>query len=142
MKWRKAVRWSKEDSEDPCAAIVCNITSMPDGKIIRWVQCDNCDEWFHNHCVSLGAIKMITLINLSLYVIGAFNNLLVLYKKERQENFIYSKNFCVLNLNFPPWHHQPVSHLTYCSNFKNILDNSKKYLQDFSNFAIETFGAN
>ena len=41
--------------------------------------------------------QMITLINLSLYVIAASNNLLVLYKKERQENVIYCTNFCVLN---------------------------------------------
>ena len=54
MQQREAVRRSKEDSEDPCTAIVCNITSMPDGKTIRWVQCDNCDEWFHDNCVSLG----------------------------------------------------------------------------------------
>ena len=40
--------------------------------------------------------QIITLINLSLYVIAAFNNLLVLYKKERQENFTYSTNFCYL----------------------------------------------
>ena len=31
--------------------------------------------------------QMITLINLSLYMTAASNNLLVLYKKERQENF-------------------------------------------------------
>ena len=54
MEPREAVMRNKEDSEDPCAAVNCNITSMPDRKNIRWVQCDNCDEWFHNHCVSLG----------------------------------------------------------------------------------------
>ena len=72
--------------------------------------------------------QMITLINLSLHVIATSNNLLVLYKKERQENFIYCTNFCVLNFIFPPWPHQPASHLTYCINFKNVSDNSKKYL--------------
>ena len=71
--------------------------------------------------------QMITLINLSLYVIAASNNLLVLYKKERQENVIYCTNFCVLNLIFLPWSHQPATHLTYCINFNS--DNSKKYLQ-------------
>ena len=69
--------------------------------------------------------QVITLINLSLYVIAASNNLLVLYKKERQRNFIYctQKIFSVLNLIFLPWTHQPVSHLTYYINFKNILEN-------------------
>ena len=62
--------------------------------------------------------QMITLTNVSLYVMAASNNLLVLYKKERQENFIYCTNFCVLNLIFPPWLHQPTNHLTYCINFK------------------------
>ena len=86
--------------------------------------------------------QIITLINLSLHVIAAFNNVLVLYKKERQENFIYSTNFCVLNLNFPPWHHQPVSHLTYCINSKNILDNSKKYLQELFKFRYKLLELN
>ena len=70
--------------------------------------------------------QMITLINLSLFVIAASNNLLVLYKTEKQENFIYCTNFCALNLIFPPWSHQLASHLTYCINFKNVSNNSKK----------------
>ena len=53
MQGRKDVRGSKEDSEEPCAAIAFNITSMLDRKTIQWVQCDNCDKWVHNHCVSL-----------------------------------------------------------------------------------------
>ena len=57
--------------------------------------------------------QMITLINSSLYVIAASNNLLVLHEKERQENFIYCTNFCVLNFIFSAWPHQPASHLTY-----------------------------
>ena len=67
------------------------------------------------------------------------NNLLVLYKKERQENFIYCTNFCVLNLIFPPWPHQPASHLTYCINFKIVLDNSKKYMQELFKFCHRNF---
>ena len=70
---------------------------------------------------------------------AASNNLLVLYKKERQENFIYCTNFCVLNLIFPPWPHQPASHLTYCINFKNVLDNSKKYMQELFKFCHRNF---
>ena len=124
MQRREAVRRSKKDSENPCAAVVCNITSMPDGNTIRWVQYDNCDEWFHDHCVSLE--EQSDLINLSLFVIAASNNLLVLCKTEKRENFIYCTNFCVLNLIFPPWPHQLASHLTYCINFKNVSDNSKK----------------
>ena len=80
--------------------------------------------------------QMITLINLSLHVIATSNNLLVLYKKERQENFIYCTNFCVLNLTFPPWPHQPASHLTY---FKNVSDNSKKYLKELLKFHYRNF---
>ena len=83
--------------------------------------------------------QMITLINSSLYVIAASNNLLVLYKKERQENFIYCTNFCVLNFIFPPWPHQPASHLTYCINFKNVSGISKKYLQELSKFCYINF---
>ena len=65
----------------------------------------------------------ITFINLSLYMIAASNNLLVLYKKEGQGNFIYCTIFCVLNLIFLSWPHQPVSYLTYYINFKNIFEN-------------------
>ena len=100
---------------------------MPDEKTIRWVQCDNCEECSTITVFLWVSNQMITLINLSLYVIAASNNLLVLYKKERQENVIYCTNFCVLNLIFLPWSHQPATHLTYCINFNS--DNSKKYLQ-------------
>ena len=48
MQRRDAVKRSKEDSEDPFAVIFCNITT------IGWVQCDKCDKWFNDHCVSLG----------------------------------------------------------------------------------------
>ena len=41
MQRREAVRRSKKVSEGPYAAIVCNITSMPDGKTIGWIQFDN-----------------------------------------------------------------------------------------------------
>ena len=80
--------------------------------------------------------QMITLINLRIYVIAVSNDLLVLYKKERQENFIYCTNFCVLNLIFLPWPHQPASHLTY---FKNVSDNSKKYLKELFKFHYRNF---
>ena len=81
--------------------------------------------------------QMITMIHLRIYVIAVSNDLLVLYKKERQENFIYCTNFCVLNLIFPPWPHQPASHLTY---FKNVSDNSKKYLKELFKFHYRNFG--
>ena len=84
--------------------------------------------------------QMITLINSSLYVIAASNNLLVLHKKERQENFIYCTNFCVLNFIFSPWPHQPASHLTYwTSKMSQVIQ--KSICRSFSNFAVETFGA-
>ena len=105
---------------------------MPDRKTIRWlnvITVTSCSTitvflWTSN--------QIITLINLSLYVIAAPNNLLVLHKKERQENFIYCTN--LLNLIFPPWPHQPASHLTYCINFKNVSDNSKNICRSFSKF--------
>ena len=83
--------------------------------------------------------QMITLIKLSLYVIAASNYWLVLYKKERQENFIYCTNFCALNLISPLRPHQPASHLAYCINFKNVSDNSKKYLQALFKFCFIIF---
>ena len=83
--------------------------------------------------------QIITLINLSLYVIAASNNLLVLYKKDKTRKLYLPTNFGVLNLIFPPWSHQPTSHLTYCINFKNISDNSKSYLQELFKFRYWNF---
>ena len=112
-----------EVKKDHCAAIIWNITSMPDGKAFRCVQCDNCDEWFHDHY----------------HVIAASNNLLALYKKDKTRKLYLPTNFGVLNLIFPPWSHQPTSHLTYCINFKNISDNSKSYLQELFKFRYWNF---
>ena len=39
--------------------------------------------------------QIITLINLSLHVIAAFNNVLVLYKKERQETTLFTAQIAV-----------------------------------------------
>jgi len=44
---------SSDDAEDgKCGALHCKI-AVYKGLIIKWIQCDSCDRYFHAYCVGL-----------------------------------------------------------------------------------------
>ena len=36
--------------KDVCPPHLCQ---KKDSNIITWIQCENCDQWYHVHCVNL-----------------------------------------------------------------------------------------
>ena len=53
MRQKEATERAATQSTDPCGAESCLIDSMPEGTRNRWVQCEECDNWFHGYCVDL-----------------------------------------------------------------------------------------
>lgn len=41
-----------KEGDKPCALAECDVASLV-GNRFRWIQCDECDEWYHDHCVEL-----------------------------------------------------------------------------------------
>lgn len=53
MQQKEAVEKSTTNPNASCDSDVCQIDSMPRGTRNRWVQCEDCDKWFHDYCVDL-----------------------------------------------------------------------------------------
>ncbi|CAB3996713.1 transcription factor 19-like [Paramuricea clavata] len=49
-KKRRRSKQESQPTDDTCSASKC---IKPEGKIISWVQCDDCDEWYHVKCCGL-----------------------------------------------------------------------------------------
>ena len=48
----KSVVSSDEDSDQPCDAENCRIDAS-NNETVLWVQCDECDGWYHCECMNL-----------------------------------------------------------------------------------------
>ena len=53
MRQKEADERTKTNTDDPCDSENCQIDSMPVGTRNRWVQCEECDDWFHDYCVDM-----------------------------------------------------------------------------------------